>query len=187
MVSILMSETETMMNKIFLSAFLLLLTFNCIAQKDAGIKNLLSKDGAMPLPIQIQKINEALKVKPVVTNDEMFGDDYTWKPLSGIHFSGFVGADKSCSTVFLKTTKGRVLSGLPYDLILNGSSLKDCETKFKSSILEKQKINPEDNPGETSSFILKVKKGKYYVHLAFDAKLKLEQITISTVNLDAAG
>lgn len=141
----------------------------------------------MPLPIPVKKINEALKVKPIVTNDEMFGEDYTWKPLSGLSFSGFVGEDKTCSTVFIKANKGKVLSGLPYDLILNGSSLKDCETKFKSSILEKQKINPQDNPGETSSFILKVKDGKYYIHLAFDAKLKLEQMTISTVNLDAAG
>lgn len=182
-----MSETETMMNKLFLSACLLLLTFNCVAQKDAEIKTLLSKDGVLALPIPLKKINEALKVKPVVTNDEMFGDEYTWKPLSGVHFSAFVGEDKTCSTVFIKANKGKVISGLPYDLILNGSSLKDCEAKFKSSILEKQKINPEDNPGETSSFILKVKKGKYYVHLAFDTKLKLEQITISTVNLDAAG
>lgn len=182
-----MSPTETMMNKLFLSAFLLFLTFNGLAQQDAGIKTLLSKDGAMQLPIPLKKINEALKAKPVVKNDEMFGDDYTWNQPNGLSFSGFVGEDKTCSVVFLKATKGKILSGLPYDLILNGSTLKDCETKFKSSILEKQKINPKDNPGETSSFILKVKKGEYYIHLAFDAKLKLEQITIATVNLDAAG
>jgi hypothetical protein len=187
MVSILMYPAETMMNKLFLSAFLLLLTFNCFAQKDAGIKTLLSKGGVMPLPIPVKEINEALKVKPIVTNDETFGDDYTWNLLSGLSFSGLMGEDKTCSTVFLKADKGKVLSGLPYDLILNGSSLKDCETKFKSTILEKQKINPQDNPGETSSFILKVKNGQYYIHLAFDAKLQLEQMTISTVNLDAAG
>lgn len=75
MESILMSGLESMMNKLFLSAFVLLLTFNGIAQKDAGIKMLLSKNGAMPLPIPVKKINEALKVKPIVTNEEMFGDD----------------------------------------------------------------------------------------------------------------
>jgi hypothetical protein len=91
MVSLSMIGLETMMNKFFLSAFLLLLTFNCIAQKDAGIKTLLSKSGAMPLPIPVKKINEALKVKPIVTNDEMFGDDYTWNPVSGLSFSGFMG------------------------------------------------------------------------------------------------
>ncbi|AOM75939.1 hypothetical protein BFS30_01380 [Pedobacter steynii] len=182
-----MTATETPMNKIILSAFLLLLTFNCIAQKDAGIKALLSKNGELSLPVQVKTLNKELKVKPVVTSDDTYGDEYTWNTPEGLSFSGLVSADKTSSVIFLKAAKGKVLGGLPYGLTLNGSTLKDCESKFKTNILEKQKLNPVDNPGETSSFILKVKKGIYYIHLAFDAQLKLEQITLATVNLDAAG
>lgn len=175
------------MNKIVLSCLLVFFTFQCIAQKDGGMKSLLSKDAVLALPVPVKKITEVLKVKPTLRNDEIYGDEYTWKSPGGLLFTALVGEDKKAHSVFLEAQKKQVLSGLPYDLILNGSTLKDCETKFKANILEKQKLNPVDNPGETTSFILKVKNGQYYIHLAFDAKLKLEQITISTANLDAAG
>lgn len=175
------------MHKILLSCILVFFGFQSIAQKDGGMKALLSKNGVLALPVTVKKVTEVLKVKPVVKNDETYGDEYTWNSPGGLSFSGLVGEDKSSYAVFIEAKKGQVLNGLPYGLVLNGSTLKACEAKFKSSIMEKQKLNPGDYPGETSSYILKVKNGEYYIHLAFDAELKLERITISTTNLDAAG
>jgi len=175
------------MYKVVLSCLFVLFTFQSMAQKDGRMKPLLSKNGILVLPVTVKKVTEVLKVKPVIKNDEMYGDEYTWNSPGGLSFTGLVGEDKTSYTIFIEAKKGQVLNGLPYHLVLNGSTLKECEAKFKSNILEKQKINPNDNPGETSSFILKVKDGEYYIHLAFDAKLKLEQMTISTTNLDAAG
>jgi hypothetical protein len=168
-----------------LSGCIIMLT--ATAQKDAGIKALLSASGELILPVSVKQVTQQLKIKPAIVSEETMGDDYTWTTPNGLSIGTMPDADNKCQDLYMSAEHGEVLSGLPYGLVLNGSTLKDCETRFKSSIVEKAQLYSMDHPNEKSGCVLKLKQGKYYMHLTFNQQNRLEEIHIATFNIDAAG
>lgn len=177
-------------------SFLLLAVFilgsNAMAQKDAGFKTLLTASGEFSLPNTTKNISQKLNSKPGVIKmlDEdgsWDSEEYTWTTAAGLIVSTYPDSSGAFDIIWLKASGKQSLSDLPYGLVLNGTTVTECAAKFKTGLVEKRKLNPVDYPGTTSSYLLIIKKGKYYLNLSFDQSQKLEQIIIATFNPDAAG
>jgi len=170
----------------------LLLAITCTAQKDAGIKSLLSASGEIVLPIQATTITQKLKIQPVIINDtidmDAYEESYKWVTSTGLSLvAAHTDNENAFRDVSLTSRDGQLLKGLPYNLVLLGSTLKDCETRFKTLIRKKEKLYSTGNPDQLSGHRMIVKKGKYYVTLLFNKQNKLEGIMISVYDLETAG
>ncbi len=176
------------MRRFILSMLLMtgLFTQDCFAQKDAGIKALLSPEGELVMPVKIATVSAKIKIKPKVTHDETMGDDYVWKTASGLVMGTVPDVDRGCVYFNLTADKGQILSGLPYGLVINSTTLKDCKALFKSNITGSTQLYSMDNTKEKGGFLLKIKKGKYYAHLLFNKQNILEEIDIALFDIDSA-
>jgi len=172
---------------------IVVLTFKAIAQKDAGLQSLLNANSELSLPGSVKNVSQKLNSKPGITKmpEEEGGgwgnNEYTWNTAAGLVVTTYPDSSGAFNIIWLKASGKQVLSGLPYGLVLHGTTVDECAAKFKNGLVEKRKLNPTDYPGTTSSYLLIIKKGKYYLNLSFDQSLKLEQIIIAIFNPDAAG
>lgn len=168
----------------------LLFTVVCTAQKDAGIKSLLTPAGEL-LPLTVKAVTTKLKIKPVEITDGSEAEAVTWKTWKTA--TGLVLQTRSlkdneyCRELHFQSSKGQPLKGLPYGLILHGSTLKDCETRFKTLIVKQEKIAGTDYPEGLDGYKMVIKKGQYYLLLVFNSKTKLERIKISVYDPETAG
>ncbi|MBP1664486.1 MAG: hypothetical protein H6Q19_1626 [Bacteroidetes bacterium] len=99
-----------------------------------GIEKLLSTDGSIKLPMTITKIKDALKVKPKVETDDYFPElsDYIFTLANGIVLSVRNVQENKTGWLIIEGENDKKISGLPFGLIINQSTIKDVEKQLSN-------------------------------------------------------
>jgi hypothetical protein len=99
-----------------------------------GIEKLLSSDGSIKLPMTITAIKTALKVKPVVETDDYFSEltDYIFTLANGIILSVRNVQENKTGWLIIEGENDKIISGLPFGLIINQSTIKDVEKQLSN-------------------------------------------------------
>lgn len=168
------------------TVFFQLLTLLALAQKNADLNTLLNKNAEFILPQTPDKISSALKVKTVFYEDANEEEYAKWLTKSGLELYCSLGENKRINEMFfdIPDDKFLIVSGLPFNLTMNKTTVQQSIIKFSSYKVKKEKI------GDDSSFSggtrLSFKKDKHYVTLLFDNKNLLKYISITPYLIDAA-
>ncbi len=172
----------------FFLTITLLITLSIFAQKDAGVKTLLDKNGAIQFPIAVNSITKKLNTTPTITNDELAdGDVYAWELKSGLSIHTLVNKEgvKKAEDISMASKSKKKLTGLPYDLAFYITTLQQCKTKFKAYSPKTTNLYDAEPDGKHSGYRMTFKRGSRYFFLVFDGD-KLASMTIASYNIDAA-
>lgn len=136
------------------------------------IDDLLSLDKSFELPITIAKIQTVLKVEPNIEEDEYFDDKiFSWTLPSGIILTAMNAQETDIGWLtgwlIIEAEDGKIVKGLPYDLIINESSLKSVETKLSN--IKTQKLGNH----------IEFRKGNQEYRFEFNENKTLEKVHIS--------
>jgi len=142
-----------------------------------GVEALVS-GGHIMLPTRYSIVTKRLGVKPSIKRDMIHGKEYSWLLSNSLQV--ITNLSKDGSIVWLGFSAKKVVSGLPYHLIINQTTLDDCKSTFAP-----------DNPLETSAYAagkegahcLNFKHDIYYLFLVFGDDLKLSTATFSLIDL----
>ena len=163
-----------------------LVTLVASAQKDAGLNILLNKNSEFIFPQTPDKISAILNTKTVFYEDANEEQYAKWLTKSGLELYCSLGKDKRINEMFfnIPDDKFLVISGLPFNLIMNKTTVQQGVIKFSNYKVKKEKL------GEDSLFSggakLTFKKEKHYVTLLFDQKNLLKSLSITTDLIDPA-
>lgn len=173
-------------------AFALVILFQLLlattfAQKNAGLGTLLNKNAEFIFPQTTEKISHALNVKAVVTENENDGaQNVEWITKSGLGVYTTIGDQKAINEIWFSVPDDKflIVSGLPYNLILNKTTVQETLAKFNKYKVKKTKPNLYGTlEGGTK---LEVKIGARYVTLFFDSKNVLNSLYILRSFIDPA-
>lgn len=163
-----------------------LLTLAAFAQKSADLNILLNKNSEFIFPQTPEKIAAALNVKTVFYEDANEEQYAKWVSKSGLQLYCTLGKNKVINEIFfdIPDDKFLIVTGLPFNLALNKTTLQQSVVKFSSYKVKKQKL------GEDSLFAgaakLTFKKEKHYITLLFDNKNLLKSLSLTTDLIDPA-
>lgn len=163
-----------------------LLTFAAFAQKNAGLNTLLNKNGEFIFPQTPAKISSVLNTKTVFYEDANEEQYAKWITKSGLELYCSLGENKSINEMSfdIPDDKFVVVSGLPFGLTMNKTTIQESVAKFSKYKAKKEKL------GEGSLFSggakLTFKKEKHYITLLFDNKNLLKSLSITTELIDPA-
>ncbi len=169
---------------IILSQLLFLTTY---AQKDAGIGMLLNKNAEFIFPQTADKISAALNVKAKITDNENDGERYAeWITKSGLGVYTTIGNKNMINEIWFDIPEDKflIISGLPYHLTLNQTTVQETLVKFKKNKVKK--TTPEMYDALKGGTKLEVKVGNRYVTLLFDRKNLLKSVSILLGFIDPA-
>ncbi len=182
------------MNYIFFTLVVLFSSTITVAQKDAGLKNLLTKDKVIQLPTNISAISKKLNFKARIQKTVDVPGGSWWDLSSGVRVSTFVESKKESINLidfFLyKDYDTTVISGLPYNLIFNKTTFEACRNIFENDLVvvsEKEDGTLEVKKmkallkEEDGTYRFTFKRGKLYGWLRFNEKNILTFIRLSTV------
>lgn len=156
------------------------LSFAAFAQKSAPLNSLLDKNAEFIFPQTPDKISKAVNAKTVLYEDAN-GEKYAkWLTNSGLELYSGLGKNNSINEMFFEIPEGKdeAVSGLPYGLTLNKTTLDDAKVQFKKNGAKVQKLGADSEFPEGTKLILK--KGKHFTTLFFDSKNLLKSIRITT-------
>ncbi|MFD2289096.1 hypothetical protein GJU39_14135 [Pedobacter petrophilus] len=166
--------------------FLQLLFVTTFAQKNAGLGTLLNKNAEFIFPQTPEKISVVLKVKPIFTEDASEEQNAKWITKSGLALYGTLGNNRSINEIWfdIPDDKFLIISGLPYHLTLNQTTVQEALVKFKKNKVKK--TMPEMYGALEGGTELEVKIGNRYVTLFFDRKNLLKSASILLGFIDPA-
>lgn len=163
-----------------------LLTLVVLAQNDAGLNTLLNKKSEFIFPQTPDKISAALNVKTVFYEDANEEQYAKWLTKSGLELYCSLGENKRINEMFfdIPDDKFLIVAGLPFNLIMNKTTLQQSVIKFSSYKVSKEKLGAGSlfSGGAKLSF----KKEKHYVTLLFDHKNLLKSLSITPDRIDPA-
>ncbi|WP_312339504.1 hypothetical protein [Sphingobacterium sp.] len=173
--------------KVFtLTISLFLFTATTFAQNKVQLKSLLNKNREFIFPQTVDKIAQALNVKTVFyedANDEKYAK---WITRSGLELYSNYQADKSVHEIFFDIPEDKflVVEGLPFDLAINKTTLKEALLKFSRHDVKEEKLDAGSSfPGGTR---LTMKTGTHFTTLLFDNKNLLKFMGLTTSLIDPA-
>jgi len=173
-------------------AFALVILFQLLlattfAQKSAELGALLNKNAEFIFPQTTEKIAAVLGVKTIIRNNENDGERYAeWITPSGLGVYTNVDYKNTVKEIWfsIPDDKFLIVSGLPYNLILNKTTVQETLVKFSKYKVKKTKPNLYSTlEGGTK---LEAKIGERYVTLFFDSKNVLNSIYILRSFIDPA-
>jgi len=153
---------------------------NIIISEYGGIQSLI-KNGDFVLPTNTFIVSTNLKKAASIESDEYEGDIYIWKLDNGIVLSTNPSSDGEINYISINCENNSVISGLPYDLTFNKTTLQESQTKFEKNT--PQKLPTYEN-GNQNGYWLKFKKDKYWVYLSFNKSSILYSILLATFEID---
>ncbi|MCX2679430.1 hypothetical protein OOZ15_05695 [Galbibacter sp. EGI 63066] len=108
-----------------------------------GIEELFFSDDSIKFPMTITKIQKALKVEPVIEEDDYFGyKSFHWTLTNGVVLTAMNAQETNIGWLtgwlIIEGKNGKTVSGLPFDLVINQSTIKDVEKQL--SKIKTQKI-----------------------------------------------
>jgi len=166
--------------------FLQFLALVVFAQKNSGLGALLNKKSEFIFPQTADKVSAALNVKAVFYEDANEEKYAKWLCNTGLELYCTLGENKRIDDMSFDIAEDKfvVVSGLPYNLTMNKSTVEQCVAKFKNSKIKKEKL------GDDSSFSggtkLTFKQEKHYVTLLFDQENLLKFLSITPDLIDPA-
>ncbi|GAA4181181.1 MULTISPECIES: hypothetical protein [Sphingobacterium] len=169
-----------MIKTLTLNMFFLLLTMSVFSQNHAGIKSLLNKDSEFIFPQTVQKIEAALNAKTVYYEDANEEKYAKWLTNSGLELYTSLGKGNTINEIFFDIPEDQalVVEGLPFNLVMNKTTLKESAAKFSKYAAKTQKMEEGSTfPGGSK---LTFKKGKHYATLIFDNKNLLRFLGLTT-------
>lgn len=163
-----------------------LLSLTAFSQKIAGLNSLLNKDSEFIFPQTPDKISAALKTKTIFYEDSN-DEKYTkWLTPSGLELYASLGKDNSITEMSfdIVDNKSVAVSGLPFGLAINKTTLQESAVTFSKYGSETEKLGQDTEfPGGSK---LTFKKGKHYAILLFDSKNLLKSLYLTTQLIDPA-
>jgi len=169
-----------------LNMFFLLLTLSAFSQNNAGLNSLLNKNSEFIFPQTAQKIETALNTKTIYYEDANEEKYAKWLTKSGLELYASLGKNNAINEIFfdIPDDKPLIVTGLPFDLGINKTTLEESTAKFSKYAAKKQKMEAGSTfPDGTR---LTFKKGKHYATLIFDSNDLLRFLGLTT-ELIAAG
>jgi len=169
-----------------LTIFLFLFAAMAFAQNKAALKSLLNKNREFIFPQTVDKIANALDVKTVFYEDANEEKYAKWITKSGLELYSNYQDDQSVNEIFFDIPEDKfvVVEGLPFDLAINKTTLKEALSKFSRQDLKKQKLDAGSSfPGGTR---LTMKTGTHFTTLLFDNKNLLKFMGLTTSLIDPA-
>ncbi|MFW0715808.1 hypothetical protein [Pedobacter sp. N23S346] len=169
---------------LFVFQFIIITTF---AQKSAGLGSLLNKNAEFIFPQTTEKISAALNVKAVISDNEADGERYAeWITKSGLGIYTTIENKQTVNEIWfgIPDDKFVVVSGLPYHLTLNKTTVQEALAKFSKYKVKKTK--PDLYGPLEGGTKLEVKIGDRYVTLFFKKENILESVYILLSFIDPA-
>lgn len=163
-----------------------LLSLTAFSQKTAGLNSLLNKNSEFIFPQTVQSISTALKVKATFYEDANEEKYAKWVTKSGLELYCSLGQNKTINEMSfdIPDDKVVVVSGLPFNLTMNKTTLQESIKKFSTYGAKTQKLDDGSSfPGGSK---LVFKKGKHYTTLLFDSRSLLKSLSITTELMDPA-
>jgi hypothetical protein len=166
------------------TAFRLTLLFQLLAlfsfaQKNAGLKALLTNNSEFIFPQTPDKISAILGVKTVFYEDANEQPYAKWLTKSGLELYCSLGEDKSITEMFFIVAEDQPveIEGLPFNLVMNRTSPQQSTLKFSRYKIKKEKLDEDSQyPGGIRLFF---KKGERFITLLFDRKNLLKFLSIT--------
>ncbi|AZB07623.1 hypothetical protein EG344_01565 [Chryseobacterium sp. G0162] len=162
------------------------LSVTAFSQKTADLNSLLDKNSGFVFPQTPDKISKALHVETVFYEDANEEKYAKWLTKSGLELYSSLGKNNVINEMFFDVSdnKDLVISGLPYGLVMNKTTLEKAKVQFKKNDAKIQKLGPDSEfPGGAK---LIFKNGKHFTTLFFDDKNLLKSIRITTELVDPA-
>ncbi|BAP31225.1 uncharacterized protein CHSO_2188 [Chryseobacterium sp. StRB126] len=162
------------------------LSCTAFSQKSAALNSLLDKNSEFAFPQTTDKISKALNAKAVFYEDAN-GEKYAkWLTKSGLELYTDLGKNNVINEMFfdIPDHKPVIVSGLPYGLIMNKTTLESAKLQFKKYDAKAQKLGAGSEFPEGTQLIFK--RGKHFTTLLFDNKNLLKSIGITTELVDPA-
>lgn len=169
-----------------LALFFQFLSFTAFSQKTAGLNSLLDKNTEFIFPQTPEKISKTLQIETVFYEDANEEKYAKWLTKSGVELYSSLGKDNTINEMFFEVPdhKDMVISGLPYGLVMNKTTLENAKVQFRKNEAKVQKLgNDSEFPGGAK---LIFKNGKRFTTLFFDGKNLLKSIRITTELVDPA-
>ena len=174
-----------MYKKVFsLIVTFLFLTLNAFSQGNAGLKSLLDKNSEFIFPQTVNSITQALNVKPVILKNADDEEYVEWHTRSGLVLS-CAHKPKAIQNIYFEIPDDAslIIDGLPFGLVMNKTTLKECLYKFrKYGIKDQSKYGGRFSGGSRIYF----KKGDHYATLFFDGNHLLKLLNLETNLVDPA-
>ncbi|WP_412468681.1 hypothetical protein [Pedobacter sp. KLB.chiD] len=161
---------------ILLFQFLALISY---AQKNAGFKTLLNKNQEFIFPQTPERVSAILGVKTVFYEDANEQPYAKWLTKSGLELYCSLGEDKSITEMFFDIPEDQpiVVAGLPFNLVMNGTTPKQGMLKFSRYKIRQEKLGDDSlYPG---GLRLSFKKGDRFITLLFDRNNLLKFLSIT--------
>lgn len=165
---------------------LFLFAATTFAQNKADLKSLLNKNSEFVFPQTVDKIAATLNVKTEFYEDANEEKYAKWITKFGLELYSNYGADKSVNELFFDIPEDKflIVEGLPFDLAINKTTVKEALSKFSQHDVKKQKLDAGSSfPGGTR---LTMKTGTHFTTLLFDSKNLLKFIGLTTSLIDPA-
>lgn len=163
--------------------FLALFSF---AQQNAELNTLLNKNQEFIFPQTPKKISAILGVKTVFYEDANEQPYAKWLSKSGLELYCSLKEDRTIDEMFfiIKDDRPIVVEGLPFNLVMNRTTLQQSMLKFSKYKIKKEKLDEcYEYPGGTRLFF---KKGDRFITLLFDSKNLLKFLSITNEIIGSA-
>jgi len=163
-----------------LNILFLLLTFSAFSQNNAGLNSLLNKNSEFIFPQTAQKIETALNTKTIYYEDANEEKYAKWLTKSGLELYASLGKNNAINEIFfdIPDDKPLIVAGLPFDLVINKTTLEESTAKFSKYAARKQKM--EEGSTFPDGTRLTFKTGKHYATLIFDKNNLLRFLSLTT-------
>ncbi|SHL10875.1 hypothetical protein SAMN05444407_102270 [Chryseobacterium contaminans] len=162
------------------------LSLTAFSQKKADLNSLLDKNTEFIFPQTPDKISKALQVQTVFYEDANEEKYAKWLTKSGLELYAGLGKNNVINEMFFEIPDDKVVivGGLPYNLVLNKTTLEEAKVKFKKFGAKIKKLRTDSEFAGGSELIFK--SGKHYLTLTFDGKNLLKILGITTDLIDPA-
>lgn len=162
------------------------LSLTAFSQKTAGLNSLLDKNTEFIFPQTPNKISKALHTETIFYEDANEEKYAKWITKSGLELYSGLGKNNAINEMFfdIPDDQSQTIAGLPYNLVLNKTTLEEAMMKFKKFGAKVNKLRADSEFSGGSELIFK--SGKHYSTLSFDDKNLLKSLKITTELIDAA-
>ena len=159
---------------------LLLVSMGAFSQNSTGLKALIDKNSTFIFPQTATNIETALQTKTIYYEDANEEKYAKWLTKSGLELYASLGENNSINEIFfdIPEDKPLVVEGLPFNLALNKSTLKESQTKFSKYGAKTQKMNEGSTFPNGSKLTFKL--DKHYATLIFDSNNLLKFLGLTT-------
>ncbi|WP_347217132.1 hypothetical protein [Chryseobacterium sp.] len=162
------------------------LSLTAFAQQTANLNSLLDKNAEFIFPQTPDKISKALHAETVFYEDANEEKYAKWLTKSGLELYTGLGKNNAVNEMFFEILdhKEVMISGLPYGLVLNKTTLENAKVQFKKNGAKVQKLGADSEFPEGTKLVFK--KEKHFTTLFFDGKNLLKSLRITTELVDSA-